>query len=284
MILKAISHKSSSKSAIKKLIAYVFNPEKMMDTRYDRDAVMGKQFIRGYDQSKWVTAFKDNDNNRTFEHSKRTVLRHEIISFHQYSDPFLDEKTLKAFGRFYLQNRSSNSLGVFAVHYDEAPHIHFIISAVDIHGNSTRISQQEFKDFKNQLQTFQMEFYPKLEHSVVDHNKSQTLKLKLSHQEQRMEQRGVTSKKRLLSEKVMELAKGCESLEALTSLLTSNSLKPYYRKGKLTGVWMGKTKYRLITLGVGKEHLKQMTLEQKRLDSLRNSQKSIERDGLDWEH
>lgn len=175
MIVKAISHRSTKKSAIQKLIQYIFDPEKMKDVHKDREPLVVKQFVRGYDPEKWADAFKENDEKRTFSHTRRTVLRHEIISFSPESNDFLTREKLKAFAKFYLKHRSPNSLGVSAVHYDKAIHIHFIVAAITIEGRSTRVSQKDFRRFKIQLQEFQKQNYPELSDSIVEHSKKKNL-------------------------------------------------------------------------------------------------------------
>ena len=173
MIVKAISHKSTSKASIKKLINYVFNPQKMKDL--DGKQLIVKKLIGGYDKSKWADAFKKNDEVRTFEHSKRTVLRHEIISFSPQSAKHLTREKLKTLGKYYLKHRSPLSMGVATVHYDASPHIHFIIAGVSIDGSSTRITRKEFKTFKIKLQEFQQQNFPELSDSIVDHSKKKAL-------------------------------------------------------------------------------------------------------------
>lgn len=175
MIVKAISHKSTRKSSIKKLINYVFNPDKMQDKEKGSKPLIIKKFISGYDTEKWSQLFKENDNNRNFEHSKRTVLRHEIISFAPQSSKHLTREKLKAFGKYYLKHRSPLSMGVATVHYDVSPHIHFIISGVAVDGSSTRVSRESFKAFKIHLQKFQQQKFPELSDSVVDHSKKKAL-------------------------------------------------------------------------------------------------------------
>tara|TARA_R100001230_G_C5672095_1_gene177131 strand:- start:1132 stop:1461 length:330 start_codon:yes stop_codon:yes gene_type:complete len=96
--------------------------------------------------------------------------------------------------------------------------------------------------------------------------------LELSQKEQYMTQkRGVVSEKAQLSKTIFQLASKCQSLGELADKLQHSGLKPYYRNGKLTGIWVSeKRKLRLTTLGIGKTHLKQMTREQERLDKIIN--------------
>lgn len=171
MIVKAISHKSPTKSAIGKLINYIFDPEKLKDNTLNREPLISKRNILGYNQNKWIDSFKTNDDKRSFEHSKRTVIRHEIVSFSDKDNHLLTREALKAISKWYLKHRSPNSLGVCAVHYEKSIHIHFAISGVGLDGKSTRISRKAFTDFKIKLQEFQKEHYPFLSNSIVQHSK-----------------------------------------------------------------------------------------------------------------
>lgn len=171
MIVKTISHASAKRSNIQKLIRYVFDPQKMDHDPLGRKQLIVKKYLRGYDIEQWTDMFIENDNKRSFNHSKRTVLRHEIISFSPRDNELLTRDMLKDIAKYYLKHRSVKSLGVCGVHYDEAIHIHFIISGVGIDTKSTRISRNEFKSFKIKLQEFQQEKYPQLSHSIVDHSK-----------------------------------------------------------------------------------------------------------------
>lgn len=92
-----------------------------------------------------------------------------------------------------------------------------------------------------------------------------------------MKNRGVLSEKEKLSLMVRLLAKDCKSLEELSDELFKNGLESYYRGDRLTGLWLGNRKFRLTTLGIGKEHLKSLTLEQQRLDGLKANSKSLDK-------
>jgi len=70
-------------------------------------------------------------------------------------------------------------------------------------------------------------------------------------------------------------------LETLKIALENNGIETYDRKGILTGAYLGQRRYRLITLGVAKEHLKMMTMEQKRLDELRGTRKDQKNRGIE---
>ena len=93
--------------------------------------------------------------------------------------------------------------------------------------------------------------------------------LRLTQKEQHMKRkRGAVSEKELLSKQLQKLAKKSTSLNELAKKIIKNLLKPYYRNKVLKGVWLGNRKFRLTTLGIDKSKLKELTLEQKRLDLL----------------
>lgn len=90
--------------------------------------------------------------------------------------------------------------------------------------------------------------------------------------------RGIVSKKEQLAIHVTKITKKCKNFSELHTMLVDQNIEPYYRYGKLTGVWCGNKKFRLTTLGVGKEHLKKLIKEHERLESLKKSkEKNINR-------
>jgi hypothetical protein len=91
-------------------------------------------------------------------------------------------------------------------------------------------------------------------------------------------ERGVISEKEILSKKIEKLAKQSNSLSELAKKIIAHKLNPYYRNKKLVGVWLGKRKFRLTTLGIDKSHLKQLTKEQERLDGLKKQRYTKEQD------
>lgn len=272
MIVKALSHKRNTLSAIRGLILYVRDPKKMEDRCFGRKPLIIKQYLPSYDTEKWALALKANDDDRTFEHARRTVLRHEIISFSPKSDPLLSRESLRTFAKYYLKNRVKKpTMGIAVAHYDESPHIHFVIAGVALDGSATRVSRKDFKGFKVELQQFQQENFPELSHSVVRHTGAKTTRIRSTRAEEQVKRSGKASEKEELAKTVTKLARGCTSLEELETKLERAKLRPYRRKGLLTGIWLGNRKFRLLTLGIGKEHLKEITLEQKRLNALNDS-------------
>ncbi len=81
-----------------------------------------------------------------------------------------------------------------------------------------------------------------------------------------MKKRGEMSDKERMSILVKSIASKCKSLSELAQKLKAHNIDCYTRKNNLiSGIWYGKRKLRLTTLGVGREHLKTLTREEKRL-------------------
>ncbi len=91
---------------------------------------------------------------------------------------------------------------------------------------------------------------------------------------------GIKSDKQIMSERVIKEASQSKSLEELEERLNKLNIKTYKRKGRFYGVYLpNNQKRRLTTLGVSKENLRILTLEQERLEQLRKlKNKSNEHD------
>jgi hypothetical protein len=103
--------------------------------------------------------------------------------------------------------------------------------------------------------------------------------LQLTQKEEHMKRkRGVLSEKEKLSKIIQKLAKQSFSFDQLAEVLMKNDIESYYRNQRLIGVYLGKRKLRLTTLGIDKTKLKELTLEQKRLDLLKKQSYSKEQE------
>lgn len=278
MIIKTISHRSTYQFRMQALVDYVFDKDKMTDL--NRESVVVKQFLRGYDPNTYGRQFKQNDEKRTFENKRRSVLRHEIVSFHEDDDLHLTRDNLKRIAKKYIDKRAPDSLCLAVAHYNENPHIHFIISSVTRVGASTRLSRGAFQEFKKEMEKWQEKEFPQLTASVVDHSKPKEPRLKLSQKEQHMKlKRGVMSEKEILSIRIKELIKNCKTLSDVKQILEQERIETYARKPQdvVSGVYLGKRKLRLTTLGVSKSRYKKLSLEEKRMQELQNLRKQKNR-------
>jgi hypothetical protein len=103
--------------------------------------------------------------------------------------------------------------------------------------------------------------------------------LQLSQKENHMKKsRGQISLKENISLKVFEISKESKSINEFSNKLEQNGLEPYYRNNKLSGIWLGYRKYRLTTLVVDKSKIRELSIEQQRLNQLRKKSKSRNRE------
>jgi len=90
--------------------------------------------------------------------------------------------------------------------------------------------------------------------------------------------RGQISLKENISLKILEISKKSKSINEFSKKLEHDGFEPYYRNNKLSGIWIGNRKYRLTTLGVDKSKIRELTIEQQRLNQLRKKSKSRNRE------
>jgi hypothetical protein len=81
-----------------------------------------------------------------------------------------------------------------------------------------------------------------------------------------------------MSKRLILKFKKSKSINEFSNKLEQNGLEPYYRNNKLSGIWLGNRKYRLTTLGVDKSKIRELTIEQQRLNQLRKKSKSRNRE------
>ncbi len=233
-----------------------------LDTNRDHLPVIAQEFWENYDQ------YHSKQKNRV-------VLFHEFLSFAiKDRQSLLDNpEILIDIGQKWAELRAMDALGYGKVHVDqEHIHIHFVFSGNRV-GSSRqlRVTKQEFKALQHQLECYQRDRYPHLEHSDFYSPGHESQKGKRSNAEQekyRREKNEIllsgkkTVEKRRLSlcekDKAAELVRECLSLSVSQSDLRER-LKTVglvlYRRGKAFGVKDLKTnrKHRLKTLGVLKE-------------------------------
>ena len=106
----------------------------------------------------------------------------------------------------------------------------------------------EFKEIKKELQQYQIEKYPELTHSIVDHEKSKK-KESVSEKEYQLTKRTKQpSERERTKELLTKLYKQSNSKEDFYKRIQDNGLKMYERGGKNYGI-DGDRKMRFSTLG-----------------------------------
>jgi hypothetical protein len=175
MIIKSVSHKESKGKGkarkIQQLLTYIHDPNKMFDE--NNQSCVVKRYLSGYgDIENWTNQFVENDNFRTFQHAKRVIIRHEIVSFSPLSTPFISRDFLMDIAKEYLKRRTE-SPAIAVAHYELGKPIHFhcAIAAVGLDTKSTRITTKEFKEFKVEMEKYILNRYPDIHRtSFIEHN------------------------------------------------------------------------------------------------------------------
>jgi hypothetical protein len=211
-------------------------------------AVLIKQNIRARSIPGYIKAFEENEKMRMHVRSNNVKAYHHVISFSDLDKGQINENMLKDIAQKYIELRGGNSLFLGAVHHKENMHIHLIQSATQYcTGLANRVSQQQFQELKVAMQEYQMEKYPQLVNSVVDH-KSQNRKTKSGELEKNKRDER-TGKASLLGLLETTLTKST-STEHFLNQLQALGHEPYYRAGRLQGIkYEGTTKFRLGRLG-----------------------------------
>ncbi len=115
-----------------------------------------------------VTQFAENDTHR--KHPKNGVtINHEILSFSPKDAHALTPDILEDLTSVYLHLRAPDSLGFAQVHHDkDHVHVHIAISANEYKSSkSTRLSRTEYRHVRTEIERYQQDAYPEIEHSMV---------------------------------------------------------------------------------------------------------------------
>lgn len=193
------------------------------------------------------------------------MLFHEIISVAENDRDKVTEQMLNDLARHYLHFRAPDAKAYAKAQFDtDNPHIHILISANRIGGSTKlRLSKFDFGSAKRDLEKFQREKYPELNHSIVFGKTSgqkagkdpeQLIKTQGEHERERrlkQENRYQPSEKEQVRDKLLTALHAARSEAELWQHFKTNGFEPYIR-GKTAGVRdlsTGKN-YRLKTLGL----------------------------------
>lgn len=232
MIVKSMSRKTPS---FGQLLAYMTIPERtgpavthnLAADAQDIDAVH-REFLDNY---RYLPPRKSGN-----------VLYHEILSFADHDRANVTPSILEDMTRKYLDLRAPFALAFAQAHFEETdcPHVHIMISANKV-GSHHRVSlsRAEFAKVKHDLEAYQRQRYPFLEHSVVFERSNPKNK----------KQRSPIRQRRRESERARRLAKqGCQEpsqKERVRDLIaqqlaTARSGKAFFQRLKNLGLLLYK--------------------------------------------
>ncbi|NND77038.1 MAG: relaxase/mobilization nuclease domain-containing protein [Flavobacteriales bacterium] len=284
LIVKSISHTSKGAS-IQKLVEYIWGSDKNLKDS-ENVSLSIKRNLRGNKQD-WILQFQELEKRRISFYTGREVkFYHEVLSFSPLSSAHLDRQILKDLMKKYIEFRSETQiLSCGTVHYDKTIHCHIIFSGIDLYGKSIRMSKKQFKEqVQNRIENYMLKKYPDLADSFIGYDKSSNVKTK-SHKEEQLKKRTMCfTTKEKLAHHIQEIYIRSNSLKAFESNLHKEGIQAYHRNGKLTGVYHGKRKWRLVkTLGIDFGSLLVYGLKEKRLQKITQLRKNVEGSSLEQE-
>jgi hypothetical protein len=167
-------------------------------------------------------------------------------------------------------------------HFDkEHYHIHICASGVEYRtGKVMRLSKKELVNVKKEIQNYQIEKYPELSHSIVQHGKgNKNIQSEKEYQYKRRTGRE-TNKNQILG--ILQTSyKNALSKTQFFESLTLHDVSTYSRNRKITGVVYKGRKFRFSRLGFTDERLNELDIQLKRGKELRETRirkdKNIER-------
>lgn len=242
------------------------------------------RFVLGenYDPKTLSQQFSFNEQFRKHKRSNSVHLIMDVLSFDKRSTSFLNNTKLKQIAKKYIALRAPRAICIVVAHQDKShTHLHILFSAIEYRsGKSIRISKEQFKTIKLEMEEFQREKFPELYHSSINHNPSydKKRKLNLTQSEQQILNRGSISEKQSIATALEEAYRKATSKEDFFELAKVMNLNLYSRSGQIVGV-LASRKYRFKTLGYSPEIielLEQNLNKNKRLEILKTIKKNYQ--------
>jgi hypothetical protein len=282
MIIKSLSRHSAG--GISGLINYILDEKKAEENEKPKPYLHN---FKGTTKSQWVKELYQNEAFRVRERKGQIYYYHFILSFSNL-DSKISGEIINDITEKFIAFRGKEGMYLAASHHDkEHTHIHCLVSALEYRtGKAFRMTKQEFKEFKIQLETYQREMYPELIHSHVNHS---TGKEYMTAKESSAKIKNSKSYiKAQLAAQVNELFSQSSNQQSFLENLASAGLHYYERGGRPYGITTEEGKnYRFKVLGIKIGELEQdltqeeialCEIEQIRNDSNLLKNKDIEPD------
>ena len=234
--------------------------------------------LKGDSITSWVKQFEKNETNRQRHRSNSVFITHEIISWHREDTKHITLAKMETMAREYIKQRNQRGLYVAVPHFDRSHfHIHVCASGVDQSGKSLRLPKPELQKLKKEFQQYQIDKFPELSKSIVNHGKGE--KPLLTEKEYQFKLRtGRETEK----EQVIEILKTCFkksiSKNDFYTQLKKSGLETYERSGKITGIKKGNIKFRFSRLGFTEQRIEELNKSinrEKELFAIRKDKQKI---------
>lgn len=272
MILKTIGIKNDNSYG--RLIDYVLRPDAVLLDANGKPVVITHNVFGTREQI--IEQFKNAERSRLNSRKDNNVLLHTILSLSGQDRSSIKPSMLEELSRAYIEKLNPNGLYFGAIHMEDNPHSHILVSGSDLLGKATRLSKQEFRELKQDLQALQMELYPELTHSIANHGRGG---ISISDAEYQIEHSGQVSRKQELKELLSASYELSRNREEFFNLLQEDDLGIYERGGEAKGISDGDKHYRFSTMNIDLGELDRRELVFTELENLENGIKSdIEKD------
>lgn len=201
------------------------------------------------DIDRWVKEFEENESFRQRKSTRQIAVYHSIISFSKFETDITVEKLTDIANR-YIQERGTKGIFLGAIHTDKQHyHIHFAESGSEFRtGKAFRLSKDQFKELKINLQEYHKEKFPELVHSSVNHGSGKAYVCPKEYYARQKDERALN--KVHVERAVTSCFAKAASQRQFLQLLLDNDLPHYERKGVPQGVWYQDMKFRFNRLGV----------------------------------
>ena len=234
--------------------------------------------LRSTDTDEVIKEFITNDSFRK-KRKGGIVLYHEVVSYSPEDKDKLSVEILEDIAQKFIELRGEKALCLAKPHLNDDNkniHIHFCFSGTEYRDSKAlRLSKQNFKQVRLDLEKYQQERYPELG-SIVYLNKWQKDKvqeqeqMKVSDAEYQIKKRtGKRSDKETVSSLIHECFEKSESRDDFYKRLISEELMLYKYRNKTKGLLYNSRKYRFTTLNLSEKQLTHLEKGDKRMDELK---------------
>lgn len=263
------------------LVRYVLRDKNRITNLHDHFMICHN--IDAFDEQGIIAEFEDNDQYRR-RRKNGNVMYHEILSFSPDDRDVITLPMLEDIAHKYIELRGTNALCLAKPHVEEKHiHIHFVFSGTEMGSRQVlRISRNDFKKVRREIEQYQLERYPELSASYVQSRDKEKYQdkdrshIRTHKADQITKRKGRQTIKEVLGEQVQTLFHQANTMDAFCESVEKNlAVKVYFRRGRAEGIWYKNRKYRFTTIGIDKLELnklreKTQVLAQKRreLDQL----------------
>jgi hypothetical protein len=283
MIIKTLRIKS--KYRIKSLVKYDLNDGKENSKPLESFVLLNN--IHTVNTAKIHKYFLLNDRYRS-NRKNGLCYYHEILSISPKDVKHVTDEMLEDLAKKYIEIRGAKEALVLAKAHIEKNHrhIHLLMSSTKYKSKeSLRLDNKNFRRVRIEMEEYQKEIYPQLEHSIAYLDKEKRPRnQKQADQNERFQNEFQMSarldgkqptKKEILKERVSKILETTNSpREFLTRIKKESDFNLYEYRSKITGLLFENKKYRFTTIGISKgdlhklreQHLKLKILEKNSLE------------------